>query len=160
MTHTEYPAALVAAMVPPRAQKSSYPAPLAALMGERTKHVLGDLFGLSQFGVNLVRLGPQARSALRHAHTVEDEFVYILQGHPTLHNNAGKHALAPGMCAGFKAGTGDAHCLSNDSNEEVLYLEVGTRSDDDSATYPDDDMAVRKVGSQWVFTHKDGSDYD
>jgi len=96
---------------------------------------------------------------LRHAHSLQDEFVYVLQGSPTLHTDEGRTALAPGMCAGFKAGTGNAHCLVNDSDEEVVYLEVGDRTPRDEGSYPDDDLVARLVEGRWRFEHKDGTPY-
>ena len=97
------PVALAAARTPPRTKPSNYPEPFASRMAGRHKHPLGDLFGLSNFGVNLTRLAPGAVSALRHAHSRQDEFIYILQGHPTLHTDEGMTPLAPGDCAGFPA---------------------------------------------------------
>lgn len=132
---------------------------LSQRLAGREKRPLGDLFGLTCFGVNLTRLAPGAMSALRHAHSRQDEFVYILQGNPTLHSNAGRTLLAPGMCAGFKAGTGDAHHLVNESDTEVVYLEIGDRSPDDEGTYPDDDLHAACAEGSWVFTHKDGTPY-
>ena len=128
-------------------------------MNGRIKHPLGDLFGLANFGVNLTRLLPGGVSALRHAHSKQDEFVYIVEGHPTLHTDEGRTKLAPGMCAGFKAGTGNGHCLVNETSEDVLYLEVGDRTPGDEGSYPDDDIAARFVDGQWQFTHKDGEPY-
>jgi uncharacterized cupin superfamily protein len=128
-------------------------------MAGRTKHPLGDLFGLANFGVNLTRLAPGAASSLRHAHSKQDEFVYILQGHPTLHTDEGRTRLAPGMCAGFKAGTGNGHRLLNETTEEVAYLEVGDRTPGDDASYPDDDLKAALVGGQWRFVRKDGTPY-
>ena len=128
-------------------------------MNGRIKHPLGDLFGLANFGVNLTRLLPGGVSALRHAHSKQDEFVYIVEGHPTLHTDEGRTKLAPGMCAGFKAGTGNGHCLVNETSEDVLYLEVGDRTPGDEGSYPDDDIAARFVDGQWQFTHKDGRPY-
>lgn len=128
-------------------------------MRGREKRPLGDLFGLTNFGVNLTRLIPGAVSALRHAHTKQDEFVYILQGHPTLHTDAGLTQLSPGMCAGFKAGTGNGHCLINDASEDVLYLEVGDRTPGDEGSYPDDDLKALLVEGKWKFVHKDGTPY-
>jgi len=93
--------------MPPRARPSTYPEVFAKRMSGREKRLLGDLFGLSSFGVNLTRLAPGGSSALRHAHSKQDEFVYILQGRPTLHTDGG-NVVSPGMCASFKAGTGDA----------------------------------------------------
>ncbi|MCV0439678.1 MAG: cupin domain-containing protein [Hydrogenophaga sp.] len=129
-------------------------------MTGRQKHPLGDLFGLTNFGVNLVRMAPGAVSALRHAHSRQDEFVYILQGHPTLHTDAGHTPLAPGDCAGFAAGSGDGHRLINETSQEVVYLEVGDRTAGDTASYPDDDLQALQLGGQWRFSHKDGTPYD
>ncbi len=153
------PAAIAALQVPPRAQPSAYPEPFAARMAGRSKRALGDFFGLRNFGVNLTRLAPGAASALRHAHSRQDEFVYVLQGEPTLLTDAGATRLAPGQCAGFIAGSGDAHCLRNDGSAEVLYLEVGDRSDGDLVSYPDDDLAAVRVEGRWRFRHKDGTPY-
>ena len=93
-----YPVAIVADQAPARAKASSYPQPFAARMAGRHKRPLGEVFGLANFGVNLTRLAPGARSALRHAHTKQDEFVYILEGQPTLHTDEGRRTLVPGMC--------------------------------------------------------------
>jgi uncharacterized cupin superfamily protein len=154
------PIALAALDAPPRAQRSNYPEPFASQMAGRLKRPLGELFGLRAFGVNLTRLEPGGVSSLRHAHTRQDEFIYILEGRPTLHTDAGRTVLQPGMCAGFPAGTGDAHRLLNETNELVLYLEVGDRAAGDAATYPDDDLVANFVEGRWRFTHRDGTPYD
>jgi uncharacterized cupin superfamily protein len=159
MTDRDLPVAVVASEVAPRVKTSNYPEPFASRMVGREKRALGDLFGLANFGVNLTRLLPGAESALRHAHTKQDEFIYILQGHPLLITNAGTNQLAPGMCAGFKAGNGNGHQLINRTSEEVVYLEVGDRSIDDMGVYPDDDLQALFVDGKWEFTHKDGSPY-
>jgi uncharacterized cupin superfamily protein len=159
MPNTQPPIAITALSAPARAKPSLYPEPFASQMLGREKRALGDVFGLGNFGVNLTRLAPQARSALRHTHTRQDEFVYILHGNPTLHTDEGRTPLSPGMCAGFKAGTGNGHCLVNETAEDVLYLEVGDRTAGDAASYPDDDLQAQLVSGQWQFTHKDGSQY-
>jgi uncharacterized cupin superfamily protein len=153
------PVALVASEAPLRTKASNYPEPFASRMAGRRKQPLGDLFGLTNFGVNLTRLAPKAVSALRHAHSRQDEFVYILQGHPTLQTDEGRTRLSPGMCAGFKAGTGNAHRLINETEEEVTYLEVGDRMPGDQGIYPDDDLEASMVDGKWRFVHKDGSPY-
>ncbi len=96
------PIAVSAAQVAPRSKPSSYPEPYASRMTGREKRALGDVFGLLNFGVNLTRLAPGAQSALRHAHSKQDEFIYVLQGQPVLVTNAGESMLAPGMCAGSR----------------------------------------------------------
>ena len=159
MTTQTFPVAIVAAEAPRRAKSTNYPEPFASRMMGREKRPLGDAFGLTNFGVNLTRLIPGAISALRHAHTRQDEFVYILQGHPTLHTDEGRRKLAPGMCAGFKAGTGNGHHLINETDEDVVYLEVGDRTPGDEGSYPDDDLNAMLVDGKWRFVHKDGSPY-
>ena len=159
MSEKSKPMAVTAAEVPARTKPSVYPEPFASRMAGREKRPLGDLFGITNFGVNLTRLAPNAVSALRHAHTKQDEFVYILQGRPTLHTDEGRTRLSPGMCAGFKAGTGNGHHLINETTEEVLYLEVGDRTPGDEGSYPDDDLKALLVDGKWKFVHRDGTPY-
>jgi uncharacterized cupin superfamily protein len=159
MPERTHPRALVAAEAAPRAKPSSYPEPFASRMKGREKRPLGDLFGLINFGVNLTRLRPSAVSALRHAHAKQDEFVYILEGNPTLVTDQGQIQLRPGMCAGFKAGTGNGHNLVNNTSEDVVYLEVGDRSPGDNLSYPDDDLQAVFAEGTWRFAHKDGTPY-
>jgi uncharacterized cupin superfamily protein len=153
------PVALAAAEAPARARATNYPEPFASRMAGREKRPLGDLFGVANFGVNLTRLAPNSSSSLRHAHTRQDEFIYILQGRPTLHTDEGFTVLSPGMCAGFKAGTGNGHRLLNETSEDVVYLEVGDRTAGDEGSYPDDDLKAMLVAGKWKFVHKDGSPY-
>ena len=160
MSDKNSPVAIAAAAAPLRATASHYPEPFASRMAGREKRPLGTVFGLSNFGVNLTRLAPGAVSALRHAHSQQDEFIYILAGQPLVVTDAGATSLSPGMCAGFKAGTGNGHHLVNRTAEAVVYLEVGDRSAGDSASYPADDIqAVLGKDGQWQFVHKDGTPY-
>jgi uncharacterized cupin superfamily protein len=152
-------AAIYAIDVPPRNKPSIYPEPFASRMAGREKRQLGDYFGLNNFGVNLTRLAPNTISALRHSHSKQDEFVYILQGNPTLYTDTGKEVLSPGMCAGFRAGTGQASNLVNETKEDVIYLEIGDRTPGDEGYYPDDDIKAMLVDGEWRFFHKDGTPY-
>jgi len=156
---TRTPGAIAAQSVAARTKPSNYPEPFFSRMAGRTKRQLGDFFSLSNFGVNLTELSPGGESALLHAHTKQDEFIYVLEGHPTLVTEADETVLAPGMCAGFPAG-GGAHQLVNRSDAIVRYLEIGDRRPGDSATYPKDDIqADLGPDGQWVFSRKDGSAY-
>ena len=153
------PVALLAAEAPPRLFRTNYPEPFAPRMAGRDKRPLGDLFGLISFGANITRLAPGGCSALRHAHTKQDEFVYILEGRPTLVTDAGRTALHPGMCADFTAGSRDGHCLVNETSADVVYLEIGDRTPGDVVDYPDDDLAVVTIDGQRRMAHKDGTPY-
>lgn len=153
------PIAIIAEQAPPRAKRSIYPEQFAARMVDRVKKPLGDLFSLTNFGINLTRLAPGALSALRHAHALQDEFIYVLEGSPILVTNSGETQLHSGVCAGFKAGTGDAHQLINRSDADVVYLEVGDRTAGDTVTYPDNDLKAQLVNGNWLFSRKDGTSY-
>ena len=154
-----HPIAIEAASAAPRTMPSNYPEPFFSRMAGREKHPLGDLFGLKNFGVNLTKLAPGGESALMHRHSKQDEFIFILQGEPTLVTDSGEVHLRPGMCAGFPAG-GIAHHLVNRSASDVLYLEVGDRTEGDKGCYPNDDIAAEMdARGKWSFTHKDGRSY-
>jgi uncharacterized cupin superfamily protein len=159
MSTTAPPAAISAADVSPRSWRSNYPEPFAARVAGREKRQLGEVFGLKNFGVNMTRLAPGAQSALRHAHARQDEFVYILEGSPTLHTDEGQMRLAPGMCAGFRAGSGNAHHLCNETSSDVVYLEIGDRTPNEAVEYPDDDLRVVSIDGKGRYVHKDGTPY-
>lgn len=127
-------------------------------MQKREKRALGDHFGLRNFGVNLTRLFPGGESALLHRHSKQDEFIYILEGEPTLVTDAGEVQLRPGMCAGFPA-DGVAHQLVNRTGRDVMYLEIGDRTPGDIGEYPADDLVATEVEGRWIFNHKDGTPY-
>jgi uncharacterized cupin superfamily protein len=153
------PPAVDAATAPLRTRPSVYPEPFASRMSGREKRPLGELFGLKTFGVNHTRIRPGGESALYHRHSRQDEFIYVLEGNPTLVTDAGETQLAPGLCAGFPAG-GTAHQLVNRTDRDVVYLEVGDRTPADEVSYPNDDLQG-KLGDdgQWRFTRKDGRGY-
>jgi uncharacterized cupin superfamily protein len=150
--------AIEAASAPPRTRPSLYPAEFAVRMAGREKRPLGELFGLRNFGVNYTVLQPGAISALHHAHTVQDEFIYVLEGELTLHSGSSSLKLTAGMCAGFPAG-GTAHHLENQGTAPAAYLEIGDRSAGDHVTYPNDDLIAVRTGDTWTFTHRDGTPY-
>ena len=112
---------------------SAYPEPFRSRMGDRVKRRLGDACGLTRFGVNLVTLGPGGQSALRHWHTLEDEFVYVLEGEVALVTDDGEQVLRAGDCAGYPAGKPDAHHFVNRSAAPARYLEIGNREPTDTA---------------------------
>ncbi len=143
----------------PEHRGSGYPEPFRARMGDRVKRKLGDACGLTRFGVNLVTLGPGGQSALRHWHTLEDEFVCIVDGEVVLVTNAGEQVLTRGMCAGYPAGQRDAHHFVNRSTAPATYLEIGNRIDGDNAFYPDDDLMWGEDENGVFAAHKDGRRY-
>lgn len=144
----------------PESNASTYPEPLRAAQARRCNRRLGHHAGLKNFGVNLTRIMPGGQSSFRHAHTVQDEFVYVLEGAPTLVTDAGEQALRAGQCVGFPAGTGDAHHFLNRTQTDVLLLVVGDRLPGDAATYPDVDLHARMTADgRYEYLRKDGTPY-
>jgi uncharacterized cupin superfamily protein len=131
----------------PEQSGSGYPEPFNTRVGSATWRPLGDQFDLTQFGVNLETLKPGDQSALRHWHTLSDEFVYVLAGEVVLVTDEGESALVEGMCAGFKAGERNAHHFINRGSASAQLLVMGARVPGDNAFYPDDDIV-------WFHTHK------
>jgi uncharacterized cupin superfamily protein len=135
---------------------SGYPAPFDAPCAARARQRLGDAAGLTDFGVNLLRLPAGAWSSQRHWHSAEDEFVYVLEGEVVLVTDSGEEILRAGHCAGFKAGLRDGHHLQNSSSREVVVLEIGSRKvADDEGEYPDIDLRFLKGNAGYA--RKDGT---
>ena len=140
---------------------SGYPEPFAAECRNRIKRVLGDVFDLTQFGVNLTTLPPGAWSAQRHWHERQDEFVYVVEGELVLVSDDGEVTLGAGMCAGFPAGRANGHHLVNRSVSTASYIEIGTRSTRERAHYPDIDLAAKTLPDGSVrFTNRNGEPYE
>ena len=140
---------------------TQYPASLAAPCAERRKRVLGDAVGLSHLGVNMVELPPGSQSSLRHWHSAEDEFVFILDGVATLVTDEGAQQLGPGMAAGFPAGEANGHHLINNGEQVVRYIEVGDRAAGvDRVEYSDVDLRIVRGPGGRTVTRSDGSTVD
>ena len=138
---------------------SAYPEPYRQVTLNRARKRLGNAVGLSQFGVNLTMLKPGAWSAQRHWHANEDEFIYMVSGELVLHEDSGETILRPGNAAGFKANSGNGHCLMNRTTHDAVYLEVGTRSVREKVDYPDIDMRLERDEKGNRYLHKDGKPY-
>ena len=139
---------------------SGYPEPFNTLVGTASWRQLGDHFDLTQFGVNLEILMPGDQSALRHWHTLSDEFIYVLSGEAVLRTDSGEAVVREGMCVGFKAGEPDGHHFVNRSEAEVRLLVLGARVAGDTAYYPDDDLAWFYLEDGKRAVHNGGEPYD
>jgi len=137
---------------------SSYPAPHDAGFDLRAQAALGDPAGLTQFGVNWVRLAPGGMSSLRHWHEVQDEFLVVTEGQLTLRDDTGETALRPGDCCAFPANDGNGHHIVNQSDADGAFVVVGTRTPTETGWYSDVDMKVVVENGVYTFTHRDGSE--
>jgi len=144
----------------PESNATGYPEPYRAANQKRWNRRLGDHAQLSNFGVNITRIIPGGQSSHRHAHSRQDEFIYVLQGKIELETDAGVEVLQAGMCAGFPAGSDNAHRFVNRSDKDVLLLVIGDRTAGDEVTYPDIDMhGHMQADGQYKFARKDGTPF-
>jgi uncharacterized cupin superfamily protein len=150
--------ALDPATVEPRTA-SGYPEPYRSRCLPREKRPLGSALGLTRIGINLTTLPPGKESSMRHWHTLEEEFVYVVSGEVVLVTDAGEQTLVAGMCAGFTAGSGDGHQLVNRGSQPAVYLEISNREPGDTAHYPDVDLMFHGVDAAVKFTRKNGSKF-
>lgn len=138
---------------------SGYPEPYRSRVLPREKRFLGQALGLTQFGVNLTTLPPGKESSMRHWHTREEEFVFVLEGEVVLVTDSGEQLLRAGQCVGYPGGSGDGHQLVNRSDRPARYLEVGSRDEADEVFYPDADLLYNPPGQRGKFTRRDGTPY-
>ena len=137
---------------------SGYPSPYDVACQARERRALGDAAGLTQFGVNLLRLPPDSWSSQRHWHSAEDEFTYVLEGEVVLVTDVGEETLHAGDCAGFRAGDANGHHLQNRSGHDALLLEVGSRREEtDAVDYKDIDLTL--AAGDRRYRHRDGTHY-
>ncbi|TBW40446.1 cupin domain-containing protein [Siculibacillus lacustris] len=142
----------------PESNASALPEPFRTRNSHRWYRRLGAHAGLTNFGVNLTRIEPGGQSSVRHAHSAQDEFVWVVAGEVVLETDAGTQTLVAGQCAGFPAGTGDAHRFVNRSASDATILVIGDRTAGDRLTYPDDDISgYFDSDGNYHFTRKDGS---
>lgn len=147
------------ANVQPRSS-SGYPEPFRSRVLPREKRALGDALGLTKIGVNLTTLLPGKESSMRHFHSREDELVFVLEGEVVLRTDEGEQLLTAGTCAGFPAGMKNGHQLVNRSDRPSRYLEISNRDPEDSADYPDVNLAYRKSpAGKALYARKDGTPY-
>jgi len=139
---------------------SGYPEPFRSRVLPRSKRALGDLFGLTTFGVNHTVLAPGAESSMRHWHSHEDELIVVLDGELVLVTELGEETIGAGMVVGFRADEPNAHQLVNRSDRPAVYLEIGGRDSRDVASYPDVDLhCAADADGHYTFSRKDGTPY-
>lgn len=141
---------------------TGYPPPHDGPCKARESKAIGLAGGLSQYGVNLVRLKPGVWTGQRHWHSDEDEFVWVVEGEAVLETDQGQEVFRAGDCVCFPAGVANAHHFRNESKADAVLLTVGTRSNTDECHYPDIDLAARPgryATGPAAFVHKDGSPY-
>jgi len=139
--------------------KTLYPEPYRSRVMPREKRRLAEALGLRKLGINRTTLLPGKESSMRHWHTREDEFIYVLEGEVVLRTEAGEQLLTAGSCAGFPSGVEDGHQLINRSGRPAVYLEISNKDIEDTTYYsdPDVDMIASPPHARGRFTRRDGT---
>jgi uncharacterized cupin superfamily protein len=135
--------------------RTGYPEPYYSRVMPREKRQLGNELGLKRIGINRTTLPPGKESSMRHWHTHEDEFVFVLEGEVVLKTGAGEQVLSAGCCAGFPAGSEDGHQLINRGARPAVYLEISNRDAEDSVFYTDEDVDLKVTKGN--MTRRDGT---
>ncbi|MEI4471099.1 cupin domain-containing protein [Frigidibacter sp. MR17.24] len=144
----------------PRRTGSGYPAPFRDRVAGRSSLRLGAAGGLTQFGVNLIRLEPGALSSVRHWHEREDEFLWVTEGTLVMITEDGEETLGPGDCVAFPAGRADGHHLHNRGPLPASVLVVGSAIAGEVVHYPDDDLLMINADGENRYHHRDGTPWD
>jgi uncharacterized cupin superfamily protein len=139
--------------------ESAYPEPFD---GEKLSHCrdLGGSAGTVNFGLVRERIPPGRRTSFTHAHSVEEELLYVLQGECVLRLIAPggpprEFPLRAGHTVAFPAGTGIAHTVHNRGSEDCVVLSFGERRHDvDRVFYAEDveydaDLARKRPERHW-----------
>ncbi|MBI1260736.1 MAG: cupin domain-containing protein [Rhizobiales bacterium] len=98
---------------------------------------LGDLAGLTDCGVHLVRVEPGHDTTEYHYHLQDEEFLMILSGQGEAEIGGEILSVGQGDFMAFPRNS-PPHVMRNraDSGEDLVYLMGGTRSPVDVCTYP------------------------
>ncbi|MEM7405852.1 MAG: cupin domain-containing protein [Pseudomonadota bacterium] len=116
---------------------------------ERVNKSLGDLTGLTDFGVHLIEVPPEKWTTERHVHYFEDECVYVLAGKATAHIGDDTVEIRAGDFIGYRAG-GESHTIHNTGSETLRCLVVGSRLPHDVTDYPGlGKRLFRNAGQPW-----------
>ncbi len=137
----------------------AYPDQYKPLVPGRAKKVIGDSLGLKNYGVNIVKLEPGGCSSVRHWHTRQDEFIYVIEGEITVVNDDGEFIMSAGMVAGFPGGAENGHHMFNRAEKDAIFMEVGDRLPGDSVDFSDVDLLSRQLKAGWQFTNRKGKPF-
>jgi uncharacterized cupin superfamily protein len=139
----------------PERSGTLYPEPYRATVRERRVRQISAAAGLSDFGVNVVTLGPGVWSSQRHWHDEDDEVVVMLDGELVLIEDDGRTLMRQGDIAAWPKGTTNGHHLVNESNADARFIVVGANKG--GGGYSGIDMIFRAGES--FYRHRDGKPY-
>jgi len=96
---------------------------------------LSDATGMTRVGVSLARVPPGKESFIPHAHTTQEEWVYVLEGRGTVLLGEHEHEVGPGDFLGFPT-DGTIHHLTNTGDVDLVFLQGGERRDPEIGRFP------------------------
>lgn len=120
----------------------------------RNTKSLGDLVGLTEIGVHLVRVEPGDETTQYHNHDNTDEFIYILSGRGLAVIDDEEFEVGPGDFMGFVKG-GAYHGMRNTGDEDLVYLVGGNRKPIDVVNYPHINRRMYRIHGRREFVDLD-----
>ena len=99
---------------------------------------LGALIGARKLGVSLAEAPPGKRLFPRHAHHVNEEMMFILEGSGTYHCGSESAPIKAGDLIAAPPGDGStAHQIENTGTVPLRYLTFSTKLEPEVVEYPD-----------------------
>jgi uncharacterized cupin superfamily protein len=110
---------------------------LATRSGELLSHsaVLTEMIGLKDVFVHHEILPAGRRASSPHAHSHQEEMVFVLSGEIRAHCRGETHVLKPGDFYGFPPGEENTHFVENASHEEARFLVIASNPAHDRPIY-------------------------
>lgn len=96
---------------------------------------LSDRVGMVRAQLAVGRIPPGKESFDFHAHSLQEEFIFILSGEGEAEIGDETHAIGPGDYMGFPI-DGTAHNMRNTGEEDLVYLMGGERTAMEVAHFP------------------------
>lgn len=98
-------------------------------------HLLSRLTGMQRAHVSLARVPPGRESFIAHAHSLQEEWIYILEGDGLALIGEAEHRVGPGDFMGFPT-DGTVHHLRNMGERDLVYLMGGESTEVEVASFP------------------------
>jgi uncharacterized cupin superfamily protein len=122
---------------------------------KRTNKSLGDMVGLTGFGVHIIEVEPGHETTEHHVHYHEDECVFVLAGTATAFIGDDSFPVNVGDFIGYRKG-GLAHSIKNTGTEVLRCIVVGERLPHDVGDYPRLGKRIyRNEGLKWSLVDHD-----
>ncbi len=107
----------------------------------------GSDWDATKTGASFYELPPGQSICPYHYEWAEEEWLYVIDGHPTLRDPEGEHALDPGDLVFFARGPQGAHKVTNRTDATTRLLMFSNVESPAASVYPDSNKIGIHTGS-------------